>query len=93
MAVHPKLVNVNMFTWGLLVKDAEEAQKFAEELGLIPSQSTPPPIHCGKSMKVTKRPKQAKLGWIWSCAKKSHRSGKKGWSGTIGNTFNELPSS
>ena len=88
MAVHPKLVNVNMFTWGLLFEDAEKAQKLAEELGLVPNQSTPPPIHCGKPMKVTKCPDQAKLGWVWSCAKKSHKARqigckKKGYNKTV----------
>jgi hypothetical protein len=80
MVVHPKLVNVNvnMFTWGLLLKDVEETQKLAEELGLVPNQSTPPPMHCGKPMKVTKRPNEAKLGWVWSCAKKSHKARQKG---------------
>jgi hypothetical protein len=56
MTIHPKLVNVNMFTWGLLLQSAEEVQKLAEELGLVPNQSTPPPVHCGKAMRVTKRP-------------------------------------
>ena len=83
MPVHPKLVNVNMFTWGLLLEDAEKAQKFAEELGLVPNQSTPPPIHCGKPMKVTKRPDQAKLGWVWSCAKKSHKATQIGCNKTV----------
>ena len=73
MPVHPKLVNVNMFTWDLLLEDAEKAQKLAEELDLVPNQSTPPPIHCGKPMKVTKRPDQAKVEWAWSCARKSHK--------------------
>ena len=83
MPVHPKLVNVNMFTWGLLLKDPEEAQKLAEELGLSPNQSTPSPIHCGRPMEITKRPGQAKLGWIWSCAKKSHKAGQKGCNKTV----------
>ena len=65
MAAHPKLVNVNILTWGLLLEDTEKAQKLAEELGLVPNHSTPPPIHCGKPMKVTKRPDQAKFGWVW----------------------------
>ncbi|CAF2786123.1 unnamed protein product [Rotaria sp. Silwood2] len=88
MVVHPKLVNANMFTWGLLFKDAEEVQKLAEELGLVPNQSTPPPIHCGKPMKVTKRPGQAKLGWVWSCAKKSHKARQKECNKTVNSATN-----
>jgi transposase len=83
MAVHSKLVNINMFIWELLLKNAEEAQKLAEELGLVPHQSTPPPIHCGKPMKVTKRPGRFKLGWIWPCAKKAHKVGQKGCNKTV----------
>ena len=29
-------------------------------------------------MKVTKHPDQAKLGWVWSCAKKSHKARQTG---------------
>jgi hypothetical protein len=78
MTVHPQLANINMFTWGLLLQNAEEAQKLAEELGLVPNKSTPPPIHCSRPMKVTKGPGQAKLGWVWSCTEKSRKAGQVG---------------
>ena len=83
MAIHSKLVNVNMFTWDLLLEDAEKAQKLTEELDLVPNQSNTPPIHCSKSMKVTKRPDQAKLGWIWSCANKSHKARQMRYNKTV----------
>ena len=38
-------LNVNMFTRGLLLKNVEEAQKFAKELGLVPNHSTLSPTH------------------------------------------------
>ena len=72
-----------MFTWGLLLKNVEEAQKLAEELGLVPHQSTPPPTHCGKPMKVTKCTGRYKLGWVWSCAKKAHKAGQQGCNKTV----------
>ena len=88
MAIYPRFVNVNMFTWSLLLEDAEKVQKLAEELGLVPNQSTPPPIHCSKPMKVTKHPDQAKHGWVRSCAKKSHKARQMGCNKTVNPTTN-----
>lgn len=72
--LHPKLKNFSIFHsfYNLIITD-ELAISFLEEVGLIPSKTSPPPTCiCGSPMLVELN-KIKKLGWIWRCGSKGSK--------------------
>lgn len=83
--LHPKLNNFSIFcSFGDLVSTNEKSFAFLEEIGLIPSKTSTPPLCCDILMTV-ENSKRSKFGWFWRCSKKgSKRKGDK----TCRNTIN-----
>lgn len=72
--LHPKLENFSIFySFTQLIENEECAIKFFEEISLIPSKDSVPPLCCNVPMKV-ETDITKKLRWRWRC---SASSGKK----------------
>lgn len=71
--IHPKLNNFSIFcSFGDLVSTNEKSIAFLEEIGLIPTKTSTPPLCCNLPMKVEKC-KNIKFGWMWRYSKKSSK--------------------
>lgn len=74
--IHEKLKNFSFFhSFHELTETNEKAIEFLEEVQLIPSKTSAPPICCNLPMVVESR-LDKKLGWIWHCSSKGSK--KKG---------------
>lgn len=74
--IPPKLKNFSIFfSFNELIGTEEQSISFLQEIKLIPSKNSEPPVckSCGKKMRVESN-SQKKLGWIWRCPKPCRKS-------------------
>ncbi|GIX73268.1 hypothetical protein CDAR_187471, partial [Caerostris darwini] len=87
--MHPSLYYFSCYSWHTILESEETTIKFMQEVGLIPSMSSPCPACpvCGAETRVNKAPER-KLGFRYVCS--TRRTAKcTGTVSALKNTFME----